>query len=147
MNRSVATDPARMGGLVTPIECDTSRLRGASRREYAIRFAFGGSATAAVGIVSAAFGPSIAGLFLAFPAILIASLTLLGNHDGNAAAGADALGAAIGALGLIAFGAVIWRLSPHLSGGVTIALAAAAWFAVAIACWLVFDGLRRRRKD
>ena len=147
MNHSVAADRAHVPDIVSPIECDTSRLHSTSPRDYVIRFAFGGSATAAVGIVSIAFGPSIAGEFLAFPAILIASLTLLGDHDGNAAAGADALGAAIGALGLVAFGAVIWRLSQHLSGGTTITLAVIAWFVVAIVCWVAFDALRRRRKD
>lgn len=147
MNHAVTTETGRVPTALSPIQVEPSRLHSTSLREYGVRFVFGGLATAAVGIISTAFGPPVAGLFLAFPAILIASLTLLGNHDGHAAAGADALGAASGAIGLIAFGAVVWKLSQHYPGVVTIALAAAVWFIVSVTIWAVFDAYRRRRKD
>jgi uncharacterized protein DUF3147 len=50
-------------------------------KELALRFGFGGAITAAAGIIAMKFGPVIGGLFLAFPAILPASLTLVENHE------------------------------------------------------------------
>jgi uncharacterized membrane protein (GlpM family) len=147
MNQRAVTEPRRKPSVVTPIQCELSRLSQTSLREYCARFLFGGLATAAVGIIATAFGPSVAGLFLAFPAILIASLTLVGSHDGNAAAGSDALGAATGAIGLFAFGAIVWKLSQEVSGVLTLILASAAWFVVATAIWITFDVYRRQRKD
>jgi hypothetical protein len=135
------------GPLLTPIAVEPQRLRRTSWKEYGIRFAFGGIVTAIVGVLGTAFGPSVAGLFLAFPAILVASLTLIGSHDGEMASGADALGAAIGAVGLAGFGVILWALSAHMAGAAVVALATVVWFAIAVACWAVLDGIRRRRKD
>ena len=147
MNRAASTGTRSTPPALSLIKMEASRLHATSLREYSVRFVFGGLATAAVGIIATAFGPSVAGLFLAFPAILIASLTLLGNHDGDSAAGADALGAAAGATGLVAFGAIVWKLSQHLSGVLTVTLAAVVWFIVSVAVWLAFDVYRRSRKD
>lgn len=113
-----------------------------SWREYGVRFLFGGIITAAVGVIAQAFGPVVAGLFLAFPAILPASLTLVAKHDGKRGAEQDATGAAMGGAGLIAFGAVVWLLSARLMGGVVLASASMVWFAVSALCWL---GYRRVR--
>jgi hypothetical protein len=49
--------------------------------EYASRFAFGGLATALAGVIAKEYGPSIGGLFLAFPAIFPASATLIEQHE------------------------------------------------------------------
>jgi uncharacterized membrane protein (GlpM family) len=147
MSRAAATGTSSVSTALATIQVEPSRLHATSLQEYGVRFAFGGLATVAVGIVATAFGPSVAGLFLAFPAILIASLTLVGSHDGAAAAGADALGAAAGAIGLVTFGAIVWKLSPHLSGVLTIALASVVWLIVSVTIWMVFDVYRRHRKD
>jgi hypothetical protein len=147
MNRAAVTGTANAPTTLPPIQVETSRLHASSLREYGVRFAFGGLATAAVGVIATAFGPSVAGLFLAFPAILIASLTLVGSHDGAVAACANALGAAAGAIGLIAFGAVVWKLSTQLSGVLTITLASVAWLIISVAIWMAFDVYRRHRKD
>src|SRR5258708_12401021 len=49
--------------------------------EYALRFVLGGLATALAGGVARFFGPEAGGLFLAFPAILCASATLIEKHE------------------------------------------------------------------
>jgi uncharacterized membrane protein (GlpM family) len=147
MNRAAATGTGGVPTVFATIQVKASRLHTTSLQEYGVRFAFGGLATAAVGVIAAAFGPSVDGLFLAFPAILIASLTLVGSHDGAAAAGANALGAMAGAIGLVAFGAIVWKLSPYLSGVVTIALASVVWLIVSVIIWMAFDVYRRHRKD
>jgi hypothetical protein len=55
-------------------------------------------------------------LFLAFPSILPASLTLVVQHDGRRAAADDALGSVVGAVGLAAFGAVVGYAPSTWSG-------------------------------
>ena len=91
-------------------------------REYLIRFVLGGLATAATGAIAKYFGPDAGGLFLAFPAILCASLTLIEQHErtrkerkgfkgaarGKDAAALDAAGASLGSAGLAAFGWTIF---------------------------------------
>lgn len=118
-------------------------------REYAIRYAFGGTITALTGVIAKCYGPVIAGLFLAFPAIVPATATLIEKHErqrmhragmhgtlrGRTVASVDAAGASMGSLGLIAFGAVTWLALPHLSAASVLALAGAAWCAVSFAAW------------
>ena len=53
-----------------------------SWKAYGLRFAFGGLITAITGLIAHNFGPVVGGLFLAFPAILPASVTLIEDHDG-----------------------------------------------------------------
>ena len=48
--------------------------------EYLIRFVLGGAMTAAAGFIALQYGPIIGGLFLAFPAIFPASVTLVEKH-------------------------------------------------------------------
>lgn len=110
--------------------------------EYALRFIFGGVVTAAVGVVGVAFGPVIAGMFLAFPAILPATITLIENHRGQEEAGVDALGASIGSVGLVAFGAMLWLLAQHSAGWIAITVATIVWFAVSAGLWWLIDRAR-----
>src|ERR1041385_7205865 len=91
-----------------------ARVRETKWHEYAIRFVFGGVVTAVTGLIANQYGPVIGGLFLAFPAIFPASVTLVQKHEkeehdhqgqhgaelGKGAAGVDAAGAALGSLGL-----------------------------------------------
>lgn len=121
----------------TTISIQLSKLRETSWKEYGVRFLFGGSITVVTGILGKTFGPVVAGLFLAFPAILPASVTLVEKHDGRDEAAVDSAGAAIGSVGLIAFGAVVWVLAPRLSAWAVLTIATCVWFAVAAAGWWV----------
>src|SRR5690349_7819104 len=90
--------------------------------EILIRFIFGGLVTVLAGWVAKRYGPVVGGLFLAFPGIFPASVTLVARHvqsekedrgepgkiRGIKAAGVEAVGAQIGSVGLLAFAAVIW---------------------------------------
>jgi uncharacterized membrane protein (GlpM family) len=129
---------------ISPVSAEPRRIKQTHPSEYAIRFVFGGVVTAVVGVISMGFGAAVAGLFLAFPAILMASLTLIANHDTRPAAGADALGAAAGAVGLMAFGGVVWLLNSHLSGVSLLSLATTVWLVISLAIWASLDALRRR---
>jgi len=63
------------------IRFDPSALRQTKWHEYAVRFLLGGLITAVAGVIAKKFGPSLGGLFLAFPAIFPASATLIEKHE------------------------------------------------------------------
>ncbi len=67
-------------------------------RDLAIRFAFGFVVSVLAGLMTVVFGNRIGGLFLAFPAILPASLTLIEQKEGRRQAEGNAVGAVIGAM-------------------------------------------------
>jgi uncharacterized protein (DUF983 family) len=129
---------------VETIKADPSRLRKTSWREYAVRFAFGGLITAFAGFLGTKFGPAIGGLFLGFPAILPASLTLVKKHEGEEAAGDDAAGAVAGSIGLIAFGALVWALAARLAAWQLLLLALITWLVVSVMVWLLGQRMRGR---
>jgi hypothetical protein len=119
--------------------------------EYLARFVLGGLITALTGWLAHRYGPVLGGLFLAFPAIFPASATLLEKHErekkrkagiastirGRLAAALDARGAVMGALGGMAFGAIVWKLLPRTSVSVVLALALVSWFAMSSLLWYV----------
>lgn len=123
-------------------QAQPERARKTTPREYALRFVFGGIVTAAVGIVGKAWGPAVAGLFLAFPAILPASMTLVEKHDSRKAAGRDAIGAPAGSGGLVAFGLVVWACGAHWVAVVVLLVALVLWLAVSLATWWIAMRLR-----
>ncbi len=122
---------------------DPAKIKQAKPKEYALRFAFGGTITLLTGLIAHHYGPIVGGLFLAFPAILPASVTLLQKHEDHKQAGIDALGAAIGAVGLLAFGSVIWLLATRLPAWLVIALAALLWLASATFLWVLIKRFQR----
>jgi len=131
------------------VSLSTSALKRTKWYEYAIRFALGGLVTAGAGLIAKSISPSFGGLFLAFPAILAASSTLVEKHElqrkhekglngmyrGRYAAGADCAGAAMGSIGLIAFAIFIWKFLPEHSLLAVIPGAAMLWALVATAIW------------
>jgi hypothetical protein len=132
------------------IEANFSSLKQIKTHEYVVRFVLGGTVKVIAGLIARRWGPVIGGLFLAFPAIFPAGATLIEEHEvqkkrtigrdghrrGREAAGLDAAGAALGALGLAAFAAVLWRLLPgHSSWGV-LALALLMWMLVSGSLWV-----------
>lgn len=145
------------------IQISSSALRQSSFFQLAIRFVCGGLVTAATGIIAKKWGPGIAGLFLAFPAILPASATLIEKHEkqrkeraglqggvrARRAVSADAAGAAMGSIGLLAFAALITVLIPSHRAWAVIVLATITWMGVSFLVWLLRKRLsiavRRRR--
>jgi len=118
--------------------------------EHGVRFLFGGAVTVATGAITSHYGPSVGGLFLAFPAILPASITLLKRHDGRSEAAQATAGARLGATALIAFAAVVAYLASRASAALTLTVASATWLSAALVLWWLIYGrdsrsLRRRR--
>ncbi len=133
------------------IKIDASGIGESKWYEYAIRFLFGGLITAVAGIIAKKFGPSIGGLFLAFPAILPASATLIEKHEkekkeekglvgtrrGRKAASVDAAGSAMGSVGLLVFAAIVWQFAPLYSTWIVLTGATLAWLTVSLLIWYV----------
>src|ERR1700676_2917567 len=104
------------------VKINFSSLRQTQWHEYLSRFLIGGGITAFAGIIAQKFGPVVAGLFLAFPAIFPASATLIEKHErqkkeragvnpgrrGRDAAALDAAGAAMGSIGMFVFALLVW---------------------------------------
>jgi PncC family amidohydrolase len=106
--------------------------------ELLLRFGFGAAVSALAASVALSGGPRLGGLYLAFPAILPATLTLLEKKEGLAQAVSDIRGATIGSIGLLAFAAVAANLLTRSPGG-GLAAALAAWLLVSLG---VYAGLR-----
>ena len=133
------------------IEFDLSSMHRSRWSDYTLRFVFGGVVTVVTGLIAKRYGPGIAGLFLAFPAIFPAGATLIekdeivkkrkaglnGTTRGRAAASIDAAGAAMGTLGLIAFAILVWRFLPGHSSFIVLPGAGLAWLAISILAWWI----------
>lgn len=122
---------------------DLGALRSVRSSELGIRFAFGFVISVVAGLLSMRFGPRFGGMFLAFPAILPASLTLIEQkqHSGRVA-GINATGAVLGSLALLGFAlAAIWAL-PRLALGFSLLVAALAWLVVAVVLYFVAAQIR-----
>ena len=144
---------------MTPIRFSPTSLREGRWYEYVIRFALGGAATVFTGVISSRYGAAVGGLFLALPAIFCASATLIEKHEirrkrevgldgqrrGQEAAALEAAGAALGAIGMLAFAVVFWLL---VGSSVVAAFVGAslAWFVVSVAAWFVRRKMRIVRK-
>jgi Protein of unknown function (DUF3147) len=143
---------------MTPIRFSPSSLKEGRWYEYLIRFTLGGAATVFTGLVSSRYGASVGGLFLALPAIFCASATLIEKHEirrkreagfagerrGKMAAAVDAAGAALGALGMLAFAIVFWS-TVKSSIPAAFVSASLAWLIVSVAAWYARRSMRKAR--
>jgi Protein of unknown function (DUF3147) len=133
------------------IKFDLSALTRTRWHEYALRFFFGGVVTVATGLIAKHYGPVFGGLFLAFPAIFPASATLVEKHEtekkqqagigdnarGRKAAALEARGAAVGSLGLVVFGLLMWQLLGYWNSVSALMTALVVWFVLAVLVWRV----------
>lgn len=97
--------PALNSRLVPQV--DLAKIKSNRFRDYALRFVFGAGIALAAGVIGTWFGPKVGGLFLGFPAILPASLTLIQKKEGRDEASVDSVGAMLGAAALTAFAVVV----------------------------------------
>jgi hypothetical protein len=144
---------------MSPIRFSPSSLKEGRWYEYLVRFALGGAATVFTGLISSSYGASVGGLFLALPAIFCASATLIEKHEirrkreagldgrrrGQKAAALDAAGAALGALGMLAF-AVVFSLVVERSIPAAFIGASLAWLIASMAAWWVRRMIRSARR-
>jgi uncharacterized membrane protein (GlpM family) len=139
------------------IKIDPAGLKDTKWHEYLLRFVAGGVITVIAGVIARKWGPGIGGLFLAFPAIFPASATLIEKHErqrkeqkglhgeerGTDAGALDALGAAMGSVGLTAFAGICWWLIPRYPAPLALGGATVAWLLVSFSVWTI----RQRRRQ
>jgi hypothetical protein len=111
---------------------DVQKLREATVKDYAIRFVFGGAVSVLAALISHWTTGRFGGIFTAFPAILLASLTLIGHHEGQEAAAEDAEGGVVGALALAATAALLAVTLPRMPGVVALLASLALWLLITI---------------
>ena len=142
------------------VHVDLTAFKRTKWYEYILRFLFGGLITAIAAVIGKQFGPESGGLFLAFPAIFPASATLIEKHEkqkkqragldgtkrARATAGVDAVGTAMGCLGLVRFAVVVWTVLPCPSLPMSLLGATMAWFVVCVSTWIVCDKKRILRR-
>jgi hypothetical protein len=130
-----------------------------------VRFLFGGGITLLTGLFAKEYGPVFGGLFLAFPAIFPASSTLIEKHQrkdelaaglpnthrGRLLSALDARGAAWGSIGLMCFGALVWKVLPEWNAAATLLGAVGIWLLVSVVFWRTGELRRtlrlRKRSD
>jgi hypothetical protein len=116
---------------------DPRRVLKVHPRDLVIRFAAGAVTSIVSGAITLVFGPRVGGIFLAFPAILGASLTLIEEQEDSEEAREDARGAIGGACGLTVFAIVAALMFGHVSGALALLLAAAGWAVTAFGLYVV----------
>jgi hypothetical protein len=131
------------------IRMDFSSLKETKSHEYAVRFLFGGICTVVAGVIAKRYGPGLGGLFLAFPAIFPAGISLIEGHEtkrkaqhsfkgekrGRLAASIDAMGASLGCLGLMAFAVTLWIGLRQHHALYTVIIATAVWIGISTLPW------------
>jgi hypothetical protein len=123
---------------------DLAKLRQVKPKELLIRFALGAVVSIVAGILSKALGSRLGGVFLAFPAILPASLTFVEEEEGTRKADRDAKGAVLGAAALVGFATVGETLFTRDNPAVVLAAALGAW---TVAIFILYAALAAVRPD
>jgi Protein of unknown function (DUF3147) len=133
------------------IRVDPTVLKEIRWYQILVRFCIGGLITAATGIIAKRFGPSVGGLFLAFPAIFPASATLIEKHEREEkeeagiegtkqawqAVSVDAAGAAMGSIGLLFFALFLTEFLGKFSSWLVMVGATLTWAVISVLLWLL----------
>lgn len=118
-------------------KCRLSALRTIRLRDYLIRFLFGGVISVIATLIGQWTTPRIGGIFTAFPAILLASLTLINHEDGQTASEEDAQGAVLGAMAFAVAAIVLTLTLDVLAGAIAILLSLGAWLVCSVGLYVL----------
>jgi hypothetical protein len=140
---SVLDHPGQPAGREPLAGADLAKLSRVRPEDLAVRFGFGVAISLVAGIISLAFGATAGGMFLAFPAILPASLTLIEKKEGPKAAIHDLDGAILGASALGAFALVASVGLRRFSAALVLPAALATWLGASLIAYAVVELLRR----
>lgn len=113
-------------------------------QDYAVRFVFGAVISLVAGLIGMKFGPVVGGVFLGFPAILPASLTLIAKKEGKAEAAIDSLGAVLGAVALVGFALVVIFVASRWGVIATLVVALVVWLVLAFALYAIVASVYKR---
>jgi PncC family amidohydrolase len=127
-------------------QLDLGKLRAIRAKDFLVRFGFGFVVSVIAAVIGDVAGARIGGLFLAFPAILPATLTLVERKEGIAQALSDIRGATLGAIGMIAF-AVVMVLTVRHSPALAVPAALLGWVVVSAVAYLLLRGLAKGLRE
>lgn len=92
------------------------------------------------------FNARASGVLLAFPATLAATITLIEKEDDGHMAREDARGAMVGSIALAGYAAIVALVIEHVPAGVSFAIGAVLWLALAIGLYrLAWDRRASKR--
>ncbi len=117
------------------VELHPGRVARVRRRELLGRFAFGAAVSALATVVGWVVDARAGGLFLAFPAILPAALTLVSKKEGREAAGSVLRGALLGAAGLVAFAVVVAATLDRWPAPLALGAGLVAWVVTSVSLY------------
>ena len=115
--------------------------------KYLVRFAFGAAISLVAGLLGMAFGPKLGGLFLGFPAILPASLTLIEKKAGRHEAAIDTEGATLGAIAMILFALLVSLTVARWGVVLSLAASLAVWTMVAVGLYTLVMAVFHRQPE
>jgi hypothetical protein len=114
-------------------------LREVKPGDLLIRFALGAAISIVAGLVSLIVNAKAGGLFLAFPTILPATLTLIEKNESKRDAEEDDAGALLGSVAMASFAVTaVWGLSV-LAAGAALAAASGSWLLTAIGLYVIVE--------
>jgi hypothetical protein len=111
------------------------KLRELRARDLIVRFVLGAITSAVAGSLAILFSPIVGGVFLAFPAILAASLTLIAEEEDKGEAREDARGATVGAVALAGFAAIGVLTFTEIAWPLALGMAFAGWVIASLALY------------
>ena len=123
----------------TPVRIDLKKLE-FKPGEVAVRFAFGTVIAVVAGVLGMLVGQKFGGMFLAFPAILPATLTLIEKKEDTTKAYLDMSGGVTGAIAMAGFAVTAWSLLGHVAAVVAILAGLVVWVVLALALYWVVRG-------
>lgn len=126
---------------------DVSKVRDVNVKQMGARFALGAVVSVGAGIISHGVGARIGGVFLAFPAILPASLTFVQHKEGTHTADRDALGAVLGGFALVVFAAIGESMFGRHNSALVLLLALCGWLVASFAFYAVLALVRPDKCD
>jgi hypothetical protein len=124
---------------------DLAKLSKIRPKDLVVRFGFGAAISLVAGLISLAFGATAGGMFLAFPAILPASLTLIEKKEGTEAAIHNLDGTILGAAALGAFALVAGVGLRSTSAVLALPGALATWLGASLIAYVVVRKALQRR--
>jgi hypothetical protein len=124
---------------------DLAKLSKIRPKDLVVRFGFGAAISLVAGLISLAFGATAGGMFLAFPAILPASLTLIEKKEGTEAAIHNLDGTILGAAALGAFALVAGVGLRSTSAVLALPGALATWLGASLITYVVVRKALQRR--
>lgn len=137
MSSNVDQEPTLTDRIGERPSFDARKAGGARPRDLLIRFAAGGITSIVSGALTIAFGPRVGGIFLAFPAILGASLTLIEEQEGSVDAREDSRGSILGACAMALFAIAATLALGHIGGAIALLIASAIWVVAALSLYLI----------